>query len=312
MVRYIQRRLFIMIPVLWGLMTLIFFLMYMLPGDPAATILAQSGGKAGEIEILRDQLGLNDPLPVQYMRFFRNALTGDFGDSIFLDRPVSEIIMSNLPPTIELALAGLAVAVSIGFSMGILAALNHNTGIDRACMVVAIAGVSMPNFWLALLIMYLISALSQKYGVLILPITGQGDFKHLIVPSLVLGFAASGSLARLVRSSMLEVMRQEYITTARAKGLVQRVIVIHHALRNALIPVITMLGLQFGSLLGGTVIIETVFSRRGLGRTIVDAIMWKDLPIVQATVLFTAVLYMLVNLIVDISYAMIDPRIRYS
>lgn len=312
MTRYIQRRLLIMIPVLWGLMTLIFFLMYMLPGDPASTILAQSGGKAQEIEDLREQLGLNDPLPVQYVRFFRNAIRGDFGKSIFLDKPVSEVIADNLQPTIELAFAGLVVALTIGFSMGIAAALKHNTAIDRACMVVAIAGVSMPNFWLALLIMYLITAISQQVGRLVLPITGQGDFKHLIVPAIVLGFSASGSLARLVRSSMLEVMRQEYITTARAKGLGQRVIIIRHALRNALIPVITMLGLQFGALLGGTVIIETVFSRRGLGRTIVDAIMWKDLPVVQATVLFTAVLYMLVNLAVDVSYAVIDPRIRYS
>lgn len=312
MLRYIQRRLVIMIPVLWGLMTLIFFLMYMLPGDPATTILAASGGKATEIEKLREQLGLNDPLPVQYLRFFSNAIRGDFGDSIFLDRPVSDIIVDNLPPTVELALAGMAIALTIGFSMGILGALNHNTAIDRAAMVLAIAGVSMPNFWLALLIMYLISALSQKYGVLILPITGQGDLKHLIVPATVLGFAASGSLARLVRSSMLEVLRQDYITTARAKGLGQRIVVIRHALRNALIPVVTMLGLQFGALLGGTVIIETVFSRRGLGRTIVDAIMWKDLPIVQATVLFTATLYMLVNLVVDVSYAAIDPRIRYG
>ena len=312
MIRYIQRRLIIMIPVLWGLLTLIFFFMYMLPGDPASTILAESGGKASELEALREQLGLNDPVPLQYLRFFSNAIRGDFGNSIFLDRPVIDIVKENIPPSFELALGGLVVALGLGVTFGILAALNHNTIVDRLAMVFAITGVSMPNFWLALLIMYAISALSQKYGTLILPITGQGDFKHLIVPSIVLGFSASGSLARLVRSSMLEVLRQDYIITARAKGLMHRVIVIRHALRNALIPVITMLGLQFGALLGGTVIIETVFSRKGLGRTLVDAIMWKDLPIVQGTVLFTAAAYMLVNLVIDVSYAVIDPRIRYS
>ena len=312
MIRYIQRRLIIMIPVLWGTVTLVFFLMYMLPGDPASTILAQSGGKAEAVAKLRQQLGLDDPLPVQYVRFLSNAVRGDFGDSIFLHKPVIDVIWDNLPPTIELALGGLAVALFIGFGAGILAALNHNTWVDRAAMVLAIAGVSMPNFWLALLIMYAISALSMRYGILILPITGQGDLKHLIVPSIVLGFAVSGQLARLVRSSMLEVLRQEYITTARSKGLGRRIIIVRHALRNALIPVITMLGLQFGALLGGTVIIETIFSRRGLGRTIVDAIVWKDLPIVQGAVFFTAVTYMLVNLLVDVSYAVIDPRIRYG
>jgi ABC-type dipeptide/oligopeptide/nickel transport system permease component len=312
MSRYVRRRLLIMIPVLWGVATLVFFFMYMLPGDPASVILAESGGKAASLATLRQQLGLDDPLPVQYMHFLTNAVKGDFGDSIFLHRPVSKILLENLPSSIELAIAAVAVALVIGFGAGILAALNHNTWIDRTCMVVAIAGVSMPNFWLALLLMYAISAVSMRYGVTLLPITGEGDLKHLVLPAIVLGFAVSGSLARLVRSSMLEVMRQEYITTARAKGLAHWVIVARHALRNALIPVITVLGLQFGALLGGTVIIETVFSRRGLGRTIVDAIVWKDLPIVQGAVLLTAASYMLVNLLVDVSYAIIDPRIRYD
>ncbi len=312
MFRYIQRRLLLMIPVLWGVVTLVFFLMYMLPGDPAATILAQSGGKAESLDKIRAQLGLDQPVGVQYVRFLANAVRGNFGDSIFLRQPVTEILVSNIPQTLALALTGAALALALGFFFGILAALNHNTWIDRLAMVTAIAGVSMPNFWLALLIMYLLAALNASAGYMILPITGQGTPKHLIVPGLILGFAMSGQLARLVRSSMLEVLRQEYITTAKAKGLARQVVIIRHALRNALIPVVTMLGLQFGALLGGAVIIETVFSRRGLGRTIVDAIMWKDLPIVQGAVLVTAALYMLVNLLVDISYALIDPRIRYS
>lgn len=312
MSRYIQRRLLIMIPVLWGVVTLVFFFMYMLPGDPAAVIIAQSGGKAANLEILREQLGLNDPLGIQYLRFLTNAFKGDFGNSIFLHRPVIQIIIENLGPNIELASAGMAVALFTGLAAGIIAALNHNTWIDRVTMIFAIACVSLPNFWLALLLMYAIGAISMQWGVTLLPITGQGDLKHLILPALVLGLSASGALARLVRSSMLEVLRQPYITTARSKGLSERIVTLRHAFRNALIPVVTMLGLNFGALLGGTVIIETVFSRRGLGRTIVDAIVNKDLPIVQGAIFFTATAYMLVNLVVDVSYAAIDPRIRYS
>lgn len=312
MFRYIRRRLIIMIPVLWGVATLVFFFMYMLPGDPASVILAQSGGKAENIQALREQLGLDDPLHTQYLRFLSNAVRGDFGDSIFLHQPVNKLLLENLPASIELAVAAMLIAVVIGFSAGILAALNHNSWIDRACMLLAISGVSMPSFWLALLLMYLISAIAMRWGVALLPITGQGDLKHLVLPAFVLGFGVSGSMARLVRSSMLEVMRQEYIITARAKGLAQRLVILRHALRNALIPVITMMGLMFGALLGGTVIIETVFSRRGLGRTIVDAIVTKDLPVVMGAVLLTAVAYMLVTLVVDISYAVIDPRIRYE
>ena len=192
MVRYIQRRLLIMIPVLWGIVTLVFFFMYMLPGDPASAILAQSGGKAENIAQLREQLGLDDPLPVQYFRFLGNAVRGDFGKSIFLHRPVSNILAENIWPSMELAMGGMAVALIVGFTAGILAALNHNSWIDRASMVLSIAFVSMPNFWLALLLMYAISGVSMKWGVTILPITGQGDFKHLILPAVVLGFAVSG------------------------------------------------------------------------------------------------------------------------
>jgi peptide/nickel transport system permease protein len=312
MFRYIQRRLLIMLPVLWGVLTLVFVLMYMLPGDPASAILAQSGGEAESIEKLRAQLGLDDPLPVQYVRFLKNAVRGDFGDSIFLRRPVVQVLLENLPSSIELALGGLVVALVIGFGTGIVAALNHNTWLDRASMTLSVVGVSIPSFWLALMLMYVVSGISLRWGVALLPITGQGGLRHLVLPSIVLGFAVSGSLARLVRSSMLEVMHQDYVRYARAKGLRERVIVVRHALRNGFIPVVTMLGLQLGMLLGGAVIIETVFSRPGLGRTIVDAIVWKDLPVVQGAVLLTAVAYMLINLAVDVSYALIDPRIRYE
>ena len=307
MLRYIQRRLLIAIPVVWGVATIVFSLMHLLPGDPAATMLAQSGGQAEAIARLRAQLGLDRPLAVQYWVFLSNAVRGDLGESIWLRRPVVEVLRQDFPATLELALAATGLAIVIGFALGIAAALHHNTPLDRVAMVISVTGVSMPVFWSALLGIYLFAATLRW-----LPATGGGDLAHLVLPATVLGYGAAGSIARLVRSSMLEVMGQEYVTTARAKGLRERAVVLRHALRNALIPVVTMLGMQFSALLGGTVVTETVFSRQGLGRTLVDAIIWKDFPLVQGAVMLIAVIWVLVNLIVDVSYAVIDPRIRYS
>lgn len=307
MFRYIRRRLLIAIPVMLGVATIVFALMHLLPGDPAEVMLAQSGGQAAAIEKLRNQLGLDLPIHVQYAHFLTGIVKGDFGESIWLRKPVSAILREQLPATLELATSAMILGILIGVSLGILAALKHNSWIDRVAMAVSVAGVSMPVFWSALLGIYLFAATLRW-----LPATGQGDLKHLILPATVLGYGAAGSIARLVRSSMLEVMGQEYITTARSKGLFRRVVILRHALRNALIPVVTMLGLQFGALLGGTVITETVFSRQGLGRTMVDAIIWKDFPLVQGGVMLIAGIYILVNLLVDVSYGFIDPRIRYG
>jgi len=307
MFRYIQRRLLIAIPVMLGVATIVFALMHLLPGDPAEVMLAQSGGQAAAIEKLRNQLGLDLPIHVQYAHFLTGIVKGDFGESIWLRKPVSGILREQLPATLELATSAMILGILIGVSLGILAALKHNSWIDRVAMAVSVAGVSMPVFWSALLGIYLFAATLRW-----LPATGQGDLKHLILPATVLGYGAAGSIARLVRSSMLEVMGQEYITTAHSKGLLRRVVILRHALRNALIPVTTMLGLQFGALLGGTVITETVFSRQGLGRTMVDAIIWKDFPLVQGGVMLIAGIYILVNLLVDVSYGFIDPRIRYN
>lgn len=305
MLRYIQRRLLIAIPVVLGVATIVFALMHLLPGDPAEVMLAQSGGQAETIERLRHQLGLDLPLHVQYVRFLSNLVRGDLGESIWLRKPVSQILLQQLPATLELALAAMLLAILGGTSMGILAALRHNSWVDRAVMVISSVGISMPIFWSSLLGIYLFAAELRW-----LPATGQGDLKHLILPAAVLGYGASGSIARLTRSSMLEVLGQEYITAAMAKGLLWRVVVLRHALKNALIPVVTLLGLQFGGLLGGAVITETVFSRQGLGRTMVDAIIWKDFPLVQGGVMLIAGMYVLVNLLVDLSYGFIDPRIR--
>jgi peptide/nickel transport system permease protein len=303
----IGKRLLASIPVLWGVTTLVFLAIHLLPGDPAELMLAESGGSAESIAYLRDQLGLDEPLYVQYGRFLLNTLRGDLGRSIFTNRPVLQTILEQLPSTIELALAAMLVAIALGTGLGIMAALNHNSWLDNACMAVAVAGVSVPIFWSGLLLILLFSSTLRW-----LPATGQGGLRHLLMPAAVLGFASSGTIARLVRSSLLEVLYKEYITTARAKGLSERLILIRHALKNALIPVITVVGLQFGFLLGGAVVTETVFSRQGIGRLIVDAILWKDFPLVQGGVLLAAVVYTMVNLMVDISYAFADPRIRHD
>ena len=307
MLQLIGKRLLASIPVLWGVTTLVFLAIHLLPGDPAELMLAESGGSAESIAYLRTQLGLDDPLYVQYGRFLLNTLRGDLGRSIFTNRPVLQTILEQLPSTIELALAAMLVAIALGTGLGILAALNHNSWLDNACMAIAVAGVSVPIFWSGLLLILLFSSTLHW-----LPATGQGGLRHLLLPAVVLGFASSGTIARLVRSSLLEVLYKEYITTARAKGLSERLILTHHALKNALIPVITVVGLQFGFLLGGAVVTETVFSRQGIGGLIVDAILWKDFPLVQGGVLLAAVTYTLVNLLVDISYAFTDPRIRHD
>jgi len=307
MLQFIGKRLLASIPVLWGVTTLVFLAIHLLPGDPAELMLAESGGSAESIAYLRDQLGLDDPLYIQYGRFLLNTLRGDLGRSIFTNRPVLQTILEQLPSTIELALAAMLVAIVLGTGLGILAALSHNSWLDNVCMAIAVAGVSVPIFWSGLLLILLFASTLHW-----LPATGQGDFKYLLMPAVVLGFASSGTIARLVRSSLLEVLHEEYITTARAKGLSERLILTHHALKNALIPVITVVGLQFGFLLGGAVVTETVFSRQGIGRLIVDAILWKDFPLVQGGVLLAAVTYTLVNLLVDISYAFADPRIRHD
>jgi ABC-type dipeptide/oligopeptide/nickel transport system permease component len=250
-------------------------------------------------------LGLDQPLPVQYFQYVTGLLQGNMGSSLFTNRPVAEIIGQNLKSTMELALAAMALSVVLGVFLGIVAAVYQDSWIDNLTMAIAVVSISMPGFWLGLLLIYLFS-LALGW----LPSGGQGTPQHLVMPALMLGANGAATIARMVRSSMLEVLRQEYITTARSKGLAQQTVLLRHALKNALIPVVTVMGLQFGFLLGGTVVTETVFARQGLGRVTVDAIITKDLPVVQGVVLFIAVIYLLVNMAVDVCYAFIDPRIR--
>lgn len=307
MTRYIGRRLIGALPVLWGVATLVFVIMRLLPGDPAALMLSEAGGSAQAIAELRAELGLDQPLAVQYGRYLLGLAQGDLGTSLFTHRPVSTTIAEQLGSTIELAVAAMFVAVGLGALLGIVAAVTHGSWLDAAATTLAVTGVSVPIFWSSLLLIWL---LSLQFD--LLPATGQGGPEHLIMPALVLGFASAGAIARLVRASLLEVLDQDFVTTARAKGLHARVVLARHALKNAFIPVITVIGLQFGFLLGGTVVTETIFSRQGIGRLMVNAILWKDFPLVQGIVLLAALVYTLVNLSVDVMYAYLDPRIHYD
>jgi ABC-type dipeptide/oligopeptide/nickel transport system permease component len=307
MLHYLGQRLIRAIPVLWGVATLVFLIMRLVPGDPAALMLSEGGASAEAIAALRADMGLDDPLPVQYLRYLWSLARGDLGDSLFTHRPVAAVIAEQLPGTIELAVAAMVLATSLGAMLGVVAAIRPGTWLDGLLMAVSVTGVSVPIFWSALLLIWLLS-LQLNW----LPATGQGRPAHLVMPALVLGFASAGAIARLVRASMLEVLNQDYITTARAKGLRAHTVHLRHALRNALIPVITVIGLQFSFLMGGTVVTETVFSRPGIGRLMVNAILWKDLPVVQGVVLLAALVYTLANLGVDVAYAYFDPRIRYD
>ena len=313
MVQYIQTRLLLTIPVLLGVSFLTFSILHLIPGDPARILLGDMGGGAAAgdtsdaaYENLREELGLNDPFLVQYVNYVKKAATGDFGRSFQTNRPVRDSIMEVLPYTLQLTVVGLGFAIIFGGILGIVAALNRNTWIDSLTMVFSLFGLAMPSFWLGFI---LIQIFALRWT--LLPSTGTEGIKTLILPALTLGLVASGVVARLVRSTMLEVLRQEYVTTARSKGLSERIVILRHALRNALIPDVTIVGLQFGGLLSGAVIIETVFARRGLGRLAAEAVLRRDFPMVQGTILVAAIGYVIVNLLVDLSYAWLDPRIKY-
>jgi peptide/nickel transport system permease protein len=304
---YLARRLLAVVPVLFGVTLAVFSMLFLVPGDPVKMMLAEFVTTPDQIAQMRAQLHLDEPILKQYGRFVANAVRGDLGTSIRSRRAVSTEIGENVGSTAQLAVASMAVAVAIGVPLGLLAALFRSSWFDAGSMIVALLGVSMPSFWLGLL---MIVTFSLHLGWF--PATGGGDLHHLVLPAVTLGMIASAIIARLTRSSMLEVLGQDYVRTARAKGLAWWGVVVRHALKNALIPVITIFGLQFGNLLAGAVIVETVFSRPGLGRLIVGGILAKDFPLVQGTVLFVATTYVLINVLVDIAYAFVDPRIRFG
>jgi ABC-type dipeptide/oligopeptide/nickel transport system permease component len=285
----------------------VFFILHILPGDPVDVMLYEFGASAERLAEMRQQMGLDRPVWTQYWYFLRDALRGDLGRSLFTNQPITQAILEQLPGTLELAFAGLLIAVILGVYLGVISAIYHNTWVDVAATVYSVLGISLPLFWLGLLAIMIFSLKLR-----LLPAAGSGSFRHLILPAVVLGMGSAAVISRLVRSSMLEVMRQDYIITARAKGLRERLVIFRHGLRNALIPVITIIGLQFSGLLGGAVITETVFSRRGIGTLAVEAVQGQDFQMVQGTVLFAAVGYVVMNLVVDIFYGFLDPRIRYE
>jgi ABC-type dipeptide/oligopeptide/nickel transport system permease component len=306
--RYALQRLLFTIPVLFGVSVLTFLMLHLIPGDPvAAMFIGQGGARAEQLDAIREDLGLNDPLPVQYLNYMRNLAQGDLGTSIRTKQPVLDMISNNLPSTIKLTFASMVIAILLGVTLGVVAAIKRGSVVDSIVMFIGLAGVSMPSFWLGLL---LISLFSIRLNWL--PIIGGNDWKGLILPATALGFAAAATIARMVRSSLLEVLSEQYIVTARAKGLNERGVIIRHALRNATIPVLTVVGLQFGSLLAGAVIIEQVFARQGIGRMLVTALQSRDFPVAQGGVLFVATVYVLMNLLVDLLYGAVDPRIRTS
>ena len=306
MVGYIVRRLLLTIPVVIGVSILIFAIIRLIPGDPAVAI---AGVHASNeyIEQVRKDLYLDRSLPVQYGIFVRNLFRGELGVSTMSRRPVAIELRERFPRTIELTLAAMLIASLVGISAGIVSATRRYSLFDNASMLVALFGVAAPVFWLALMLQ-LLFAVNLGW----LPATGRGTWRHLILPALTLGLATAGLIARITRSSMLEVLRQDFITTARAKGLAEKVVVYKHALKNALIPVVTIMGLQFGILLGGAVLTETVFAWPGVGRLLVDSILARDYPVVQGAVMTLAVSFVLINLIVDLAYAFLDPRISYQ
>jgi peptide/nickel transport system permease protein len=334
MIRYVTRRLLLAVPVLLGIMTAVFVMLQLISGDPA---IALAGEKASveQIARVREEFGLNDPLPVQYARFLRAAFTLNFGDSLRTNQPVAGELRQFFGATIELSAAALVIALVIGIPAGIIAATHRSTPLDYGPMVVALVGISTPVFWAGIVLIYILSFrlglfpiggimatgirlehITNAY-VLDSVLTGnwpafRSSLHHLLLPAFVLSTIPMAIIARMTRSSMLEVLGQDYLRTARAKGLEDRLVVIRHALKNALIPVVTAIGLQFGSLISGAFLTETVFGRPGLGRYVVAAIGARDYPAIQGTVLVVAVAFVLINLLVDLAYAAIDPRIHYA
>jgi peptide/nickel transport system permease protein len=303
---YVVRRVLMLVPVLFGVSLIIFSILKFIPGDPAR-VMAGMDASQEDVENVRRQLGLDQPLYVQYGRFIGNALAGDFGRSIRSRRPVGEEIANTLPATIQLAVLSMVLATAFGGVLGVIAATRQYTIWDSLTMVLSLLGISVPIFWLGLMLI-LVFAVQLGW----LPAQGRGGPENLILPSVTLGAASAGIIARMMRSSMLEVLRQDYVRTARAKGLGERFVVLRHALKNAAIPAVTVIGLQFGYLLGGAVITETVFAWPGMGRLVVEGIKFRDYPVVQSGILLLALVFSLVNLAVDLLYAYLDPRIRYG
>lgn len=304
MLKFIGKRLLMLIPVLIGVSLIVFTLMQLSPGDPAMIILGAQAAPE-DIAILRESMGLNDPLIVQFFRFLFGMFTLDFGVSYKDGMPVLTKLLEALPYTAQLTFSAVLLALIIGIPAGIISATKQYSVFDRVASVMALIGFSTPNFWLSIMLI-LVFSVNLKW----LPVSGTGSILHLVLPSIALGVQSAAVFTRMTRSSMLEVLNMDYIRTARAKGLSERVVILKHALKNALIPVITVVGLQIGLLFGGAILTETVFAWPGVGRLMIDSIRAKDTPVVQGGVIFTASIFVFINLLVDILYAYVDPRVK--
>ncbi|HTE03137.1 MAG TPA: ABC transporter permease [bacterium] len=307
MLQYLVKRALLAVPTMLAVSVLVFLVLHLVPGDPAAIFIGDRPATPERLAQIRHVMGLDRPLLSQYADYLRKLGRGDLGRSIHTNASVHSELLSRVGSSAELAAAAFAVATGLGLGLGLVSALRRGTWVDAGAMLVALGGVSMPIFWLASMLIFVFSL---KLGWF--PATGFGGWNRLVLPSLALGFISSATLARLVRSSVLDILGQPYVTTARSKGLREPTVIRRHVMRNALVSIITVMGLQFGTLLSGAVITETVFARPGVGKLLVDAILNKDIPLVQGAVLFVAVVYIVVNLLVDISYAYLDPRIRYQ
>jgi peptide/nickel transport system permease protein len=306
MARYLVRRLLLTIPVLLGVATLVFALIHLVPGDPAQAMLGE-GASQEEIDQLRTKLGLDRPLLVQYQSFLTGLVRGDLGSSLRYGTPVTREIRDRLFRTFQLAFAAMFVAMLVAVPLGIVAAVFRGTAIDHAAMTLALVGISMPNFWLGPLLAILFAVYLGW-----LPVAGTGSLAHLVLPAITLGAALAAILARMTRASLLEELRELYVLAARARGLSHARAIVRHAFRNSLIPVVTIVGLQFGAVLTGTIITETIFAWPGVGRLLIQAINFRDYPLVQGCILFISFTYVMMNLLTDLTYGLLDPRIRYD
>jgi peptide/nickel transport system permease protein len=304
MIRHLLQRLLYTLPALWLILTMVFLMIHIVPGDPVLQMLGQDA-RAEDLEQLRHSLGLDQPLGVQYVRYFEGLARGDWGRSLRFSAPVRPIVLQRFPATLELSLAALAICLAIAIPAGVFSARHRGSREDRATSFFTLLGLSVPNFALGPI---LILVFSIEIGWL--PVSGRGGFSHLILPAATLGAALAAILTRMVRGSMIEELSSDYVRTARAKGISETAVLFRHAFPNALIPVITIVGLQFGSLLAGTIVTETIFSWPGIGRLAVQAISARDYPLLQGCILIIAVSYVGVNLLTDLVYAMVDPRVR--
>lgn len=306
MTGFIIQRLLAALVTVWIATIAVTLLVHAVPGDPVRIMYGSFQTTPEELEAIRVRLGLDQPVWQQYLMYLGRLLQGDFGRSIVGDQPVIDILMARFPATLALTLSSLAIAVVVGMSLGFLAAYKRGTWIDAGAMVLAIVGVSMPHFWLGLLLLFLF-ALTLQW----LPVAG-GDWMSLILPALTLGLANAAVLARLTRSAMIDIFDQDFVRTARAKGLPKTIVLYRHALRSGLVPIVAMLGLQFAYLMGGAIVVENVFAWNGVGRLAIEAVFARDYPLIQGFILFFAIVVALASVVVDVAYAFLDPRIRYG